>query len=284
MAFIDETIENIPNDSNFTSNAISAQSYVSNEDLEAYIAKIFKLQAKYKTPDEITIFKKHLNDLFIFYIKEKEKISNQMDQIFKTIKQKEEMKDTLQKIIDGTYECIKVTIKEPVEITVPINTFSDKDIHIMHNKGIITTEIFSSEVLLRHIIKKYQSNEDKISYINRLDDNILTNNQKIINYINKLFRINIIKHKINYIKNVLYNTNEIVTKYNLDISIFQSITATMEEPIVALMETPMDVIAPTLVEKSEVSEIKTSIPPPMTPPPALEYFQKKQVKLPNQAK
>jgi hypothetical protein len=271
------TIENIPNDSNFVSNALS---YRNNENLDEYIAKVIEFQAKYKTPDEIKKFNKHLAEIIIVYTKDNEKIRNEMDEIDIVIKKQEALNDKLKQFIDGTYQCIKVNIKEPVDIKLPIDTFSDTDIQKMRDKSIITSEIYQTEIHWRQIMKKYPSNENKISFIKIMDDKISKNKEKMINNMNTIFRNNIVKNKVNHFRNVFYSTNEIVNKYNIDISMpalgetiimqhvenVPTMEASIEAQMVASIEAPMAApIVPTIVEQIEMMQQEIAKPITITP-------------------
>ncbi len=295
MEFIENAPDNIINDVNHANHAISAIDTVSDEDIDVFIANIFKLNAKFKTLEEIKKYNAHLTQLVNIYTREIEKnIRTNIDEIFNNIQKLEKLKDKIKQLIDGTFECIKINMNNPdFDITLPINTFSDENLKKLLDKGLITNDIYQEELEWRQINKDYQSNETKQIYIQELDKKISMNKEEIINNINKNFRINIIKQKIYIIRHIIFSNNNLVdyyNKYNIDSSyppmfgnLFGKLFNQMSEPVQVsepiLVSEPVQVSEPILVSEpiivSEPILVSEPVMDECPPPQMLEQTQKR---------
>jgi hypothetical protein len=292
MAFTFETIDNISNDINFDSHAIS---FVSDEELNTYISNITELNAKFKTPDDIKALTTKFSSLLSKFLKKSEEIYANMDENFNNIKKYEKLKNNLKQLIDGTFECIKINMKNSdFDIILPINTLTDENIQKLFEKKIISNDVYQEEMQWRQINKDYPTNETKLLYIQELDSKIVINKQKMCDYISKINHINIIKYKIHNIRKLIFNNElilEILKKYNIDDSypmdhIMKMIPKHIQENQEIVQEKTsdkvMDVISPQqMLEPSnmdfppEPEYISDSIPVLVSPPPSKVQTYKK---------
>jgi hypothetical protein len=212
---LNETIDNILNNIKSDYNAIN------NEEFNEYIADMNAFNAKYKTSGEIKECSINLNSVYSIINSNFVKIREKIDEIFNSIKDLEKQKEKITKLIDGTYECIKVNMNNPdFDIKLPIDTFSDENIQKLFEKNIINHSVLQEEIKMRQIKKDYPTNETKLVYIKELDDKIVMNKQEILNNINIILRINFIKNKIQTIKQHMYINNQFIDickNYNIDI-------------------------------------------------------------------
>jgi hypothetical protein len=293
MAFTFETIDNISNDINFDSHATS---FVSDDELNTYISNITELNAKFKTPDDIKALTTKFSNILSKFLKKSEEIYANMDENFNNIKKYEKLKNNLKQLIDGTFECIKINMKNSdFDIILPINTLTDENIQKLFEKKIISNDVYQEEMQWRQINKDYPTNETKLLYIQELDSKIVINKEKMCDYISKINHINIIKYKIHNIRKLIFNNElilEILKKYNIDDSypsidhIMKMIPKHIQENQEMVQEKTsdkvMDVISPQqMLEPSnmdfppEPEYISKSSPVLVSPPPCEVQTYKK---------
>jgi hypothetical protein len=215
-------------------------------------------------------------------------IINKIDVFFNNITSNKIIGDKIKKYINGTFECIKINMKNPdFDITLPIDTFSDEKIQKLFEKGIISEKVFAEELQWRKIIKDYPTNEFKLAYIMELDYFISQDKQEINNNIKKLCSFNILKNNIMTVIRRINDNRQISLlrkKYNIGETdeMAQAIHSTVVEAStvseaststegvleqVQLPLTPVMTDMSLLVLPPMAVDINTHVPPPMTPPP-----------------
>jgi hypothetical protein len=272
--------DNIPNIVSELEQVISA---ISDDEVHAFNQKIIQFIEKYKTEENINKYNKEMSQCLVACSKESTKYNNKMDEILKKMEDNKSLQDKLKLFINGTYECIKINMKNPdFDIKLPIDNFTDEEIHKLLEKGIITENICMEEINWRKIIKTYPTNDSKQAYIMELEYYISLGKKDINDNINTIRRINIVKNNVYKIKYIIndslmlfkynkkYNLNEIVITENTVQS--QVNDATDIKPIEMKPEMTDNVDISTLSLPPLPIDIDTNITPsvniprPKTPP------------------
>jgi hypothetical protein len=186
------------------------------------------------------------------YNHEIDTIKDYMDKLKQTNKKLDNMKIQIIEYIEEQFNNITIMMIHP-KIPVCIDVFSNEQLKELLDLKIITIDIYENEIEWRKIKEEYPTFEDKLKYIQLIEEKMSINISKIKSHLDNIHRINMLKNKVELTKNSQkyyeeFNNLNNIYIYNFEQSELNELTKQLEsaKPIEPTKPTePVEQLEPT---------------------------------------